>query len=72
MNRAAWLSPDRMEPLGKPPASSALLPLQEPVAARTVALHSSNSNAGMKQYDMWSYITFVIEAVVYRKLAVKT
>ncbi len=43
------LSLDRMGPLGKPPASLALLP-QEPVPLRAVALHSSNSNAGMKQY----------------------
>jgi hypothetical protein len=48
------ISPDRMGPLGKPPASLALLPSrthQEPVAVGAVALHSSNINAGMKQYN---------------------
>ncbi len=50
------LSPDRMGPLGKPPASLALLPLQEPVAACTVALHSSL----FTPMPVWSNISVVV------------
>ncbi len=59
--------PDRMRPLGKPPASSALLPLQEPVAAL------SKLQRRYETIRVWSYAIFiVIEAVIDRKLAVET
>ncbi len=39
-----------MRPLGKPPASSALLPLQEPVATRAVALAIPEPQRRYTQY----------------------
>jgi hypothetical protein len=74
-----WLSPDRMGPLDKPPAS-----LENGVDVGTPLLPSSASIrtcsptllAPQCRYEairVWSYATFiVIEAMILRKLAVET
>ncbi len=61
-----WLSPDRMGPLGKPPANLALLPSRTSSRTRSYpALFEFQ-----QRYEaiwVWSYTTFiVIEAVVNR------
>jgi hypothetical protein len=66
------LSPDRMGPLGKPQASLALLP-----SRTSICMHSSPAILEFQhQYEamrVWSYTTFIVnEAMVNRKLAVKT
>jgi len=66
------LSPDRMGPLGKPPASLALLPSR---TSRRMRSYPSLFELQLR-YEaiwVWSYTTFIlIEAVVNRNLAVKT
>ncbi len=66
------LSPDRIGPLGKPPASLALLP------SRTSS-HMCSCPALLElqrwyeAIQLWSYTTFIVnKALVNRKLAVKT
>ncbi len=65
------LSPDRMGPLGKPPANLALLPSRSSCTRSYPALFELQ-----RQYEaiwVWSYTTFiVIEEMVNRKLAVET
>ncbi len=62
-----------MGPLGKPPASSALLLFQKPIAAWAVARALSELQRWHEAIRVWSYTTFiVIEAVINRKLAVET
>jgi hypothetical protein len=66
------LSPNRMGPLGKPPARLALLPSR--------ASSHTRSNPALlapqcryEAIHVWSYTTFIVnEAVVNRKLAVET
>ncbi len=61
-----------MGSLGKPPASSALLSFQEPVAARAVALALSEPQRRYTQYECGRMQPLLyIEAVINRKLEVE-
>ncbi len=66
------LSLDRMGPLGKPPASLALLPSRTSSRTRSYPV-LFELQCLYEAIRVWSYTTFVlIEAVVNRKLAVET
>ncbi len=66
------LSPDRMGPLGKPPASLALLPSR----ASSRMLSNPALLAPQCRYEairVWLYTIFVVnETVVNRKIAIET